>query len=282
MKKVDVFIAGTGCSGLYCALNLPRNKKILMITKSDLESSDSFLAQGGISMLKDEKDYDSYFEDTVKAGHYENDLESVEIMIRSSKDVVKDLILYGVDFQKDEKGDLDFTREGAHSKERILFHKDITGKEITSKLLERVKELPNVELVENTLLTDLLCKDNRCYGAVIQNKDREETKVIADHIVLATGGIGGIYPHSTNFKHMTVDALLIAMKYGIERKDMDYVQFHPTTFYTKNKEERSFLISESVRGEGAKLYDKDKKPFVDELLPRDLLTEAIYKQMEMD
>lgn len=282
MKKVDVFIAGTGCSGLYCALNLPRNKKILMITKSDLESSDSFLAQGGISMLKDEKDYDSYFEDTVKAGHYENDLESVEIMIRSSKDVVKDLILYGVDFQKDEKGDLDFTREGAHSKERILFHKDITGKEITSKLLERVKELPNVELVENTLLTDLLCKDNRCYGAVIQNKDREETKVIADHIVLATGGIGGLYPHSTNFKHMTVDALLIAMKYGIERKDMDYVQFHPTTFYTKNKEERSFLISESVRGEGAKLYDKDKKPFVDELLPRDLLTEAIYKQMEID
>ena len=128
--KTDVLIIGSGCSGLYCALQLPADKKITIITKSDLESSDSFLAQGGMCMLKEDADYDSYFEDTLKAGHYENDKKSVDIMIRSSKDVVKDLLNYGVDFQRDENGELAYTREGAHSTKRILFHEDITGKEM--------------------------------------------------------------------------------------------------------------------------------------------------------
>ena len=134
--KTEVLIVGSGCSGLYCALQLPRDKEITLITKADLESNDSYLAQGGICMLKDDEDYDSYFEDTMKAGHYENDRESVDIMIRSSQDVVQDLLEYGVRFHRDENGELDFTREGAHSDKRILFHEDITGKEITSKLLE--------------------------------------------------------------------------------------------------------------------------------------------------
>ena len=132
--KTDVLIVGSGCSGLYCALQLPRDKEITVITKSDAASSDSYLAQGGICMLKDESDYDSYFEDTLKAGHYENDRESVEIMIRSSQDVIQDLIGYGADFARDENGELAFTREAAHSDKRILFHEDITGEEITSKL----------------------------------------------------------------------------------------------------------------------------------------------------
>ena len=114
--KTDVLIAGTGCSGLYCALNLPRDKQILMITKSDLESNDSFLAQGGMCMWKAPEDYDSYFEDTMKAGHYENDKKSVEIMIKSSPDVVKELVSYGVEFERDENGNLLYTREGAHSR----------------------------------------------------------------------------------------------------------------------------------------------------------------------
>ena len=129
--KTDILIVGSGCSGLYCALNLPREKQITIITKSDVKSSDSYLAQGGICMLKDDSDYDSYFEDTMKAGHYENDRESVSIMIRSSQDVIHDLIGFGVDFAHDENGNLAFTREGAHSDKRILFHEDITGEEIT-------------------------------------------------------------------------------------------------------------------------------------------------------
>ena len=282
MKKTDILIVGTGCAGLYCALNLPRNKKIMMITKADTQSSDSFLAQGGMCMLKDECDYDSYFEDTMKAGHYENDKKSVEIMIKSSVDVVHDLLSYGVEFQRTENGELAYTREGAHSEHRIVYYKDITGKEITSKLLEQVKQLPNVEIYEYTRLYDILSKDQICYGAVIRKDNQEIETVLADHVVLATGGIGGLYRHSTNFRHLTGDALAIAIRHGIELKDINYVQVHPTTLYSEKYEDRSFLISESVRGEGAKLYDKNMHRFVNELLPRDLLTEAIFEQMRED
>lgn len=280
--KTDVLIAGTGCSGLYCALNLPRDKQILMITKSDLESNDSFLAQGGMCMWKAPEDYDSYFEDTMKAGHYENDKKSVEIMIKSSPDVVKELVSYGVEFERDKDGNLLYTREGAHSQKRIVFHEDITGKEITSKLLARVKELPNVTLMEYTSIIDIVEKDKKCVGAVIELKDGSQVTVDARYVVLATGGIGGLYKHSTNFRHLTGDALEIAKKHGVELKNLDYVQIHPTTLYSENSEERSFLISESVRGEGAKLYDKNMERFTDELLPRDVLTEKIYAQMEKD
>lgn len=280
--KTDVLIAGSGCSGLYCALWLPRDKKITIISKSTLEKNDSFLAQGGMCMLKDESDYDNYFEDTMKAGHYENDRKSVEIMIRSSKDVVDDLLGYGVDFARDADGSLSFTKEGAHSDKRIVFHKDITGKEITRTLLKEVKKLPNVTFLTYTTLVDLISKDNVCYGAVIRKDDGSLEKVEAAMTVLATGGIGGLYRHSTNYSHLTGDALAIAIKNNVKLKDLDYIQIHPTTLYSKSKQERSFLISESVRGEGAKLYDKNMNRFVDELLPRDLLTKEIRKQMEKD
>lgn len=280
--ETDVLIAGCGCSGLYMAMNLPKGKNILMITKSDCESSDSFLAQGGMCMLKNEDDYDSYFEDTMKAGHYENDKESVKIMIRSSGEVVKDLIECGARFAREADGSLAYTREGAHSSNRIIFHEDVTGKEITSHLLEKVKKLPNVTIMEYTRLLDIISSDNRCFGAVIRDNDGNLIKVKAENVVLATGGIGGLYRHSTNFRHLTGDAVAIAIKHDVELKDINYVQIHPTTFYSKKQEDRSFLISESVRGEGAKLYDKNGKRFVNELLPRDLLTEEIKKQMAKD
>lgn len=150
--KTDVLIVGSGCSALYMALHLPEDLNILMVTKKEAELSDSFLAQGGICMLRNEDDYDSYFEDTMKAGHYENDAYSVELMIKSSPDVIHDLINYGVDFERNEDGSLAFTREGAHSQKRILYHEDITGKEITRHLLEKVRQKKNVTLLENTPL----------------------------------------------------------------------------------------------------------------------------------
>lgn len=137
--NTNVVIVGSGVGGLFSVLNLPTDKDVVLITKSDLESSDSFLAQGGICVLRDEEDYDSYFEDTMKAGHYENRKESVDIMIRSSREIIQDLVSYGVEFEKKD-GEFAYTREGAHSKPRILFHEDITGKEITSKLLAQVKK----------------------------------------------------------------------------------------------------------------------------------------------
>ena len=280
--KTDVLIAGSGCSGLYCALQLPEDVDITIITKSDTESSDSYLAQGGMCMLRDEDDYESFFEDTIRAGHYENDRKSVEIMIRSSIDVVNNLISYGARFNCNEDGSLDFTREGAHSAERIIFHNDSTGREITQSLIREAKTRPNIRILEYTRLLDIIEKDNICIGAVIRNADKEIELVSAKKVVIATGGVGGLYKHSTNFRHLTGDGIAIACRHNVKLKDMTYVQIHPTTFYTEKEEDRRFLISESVRGEGAKLYDVSGNRFVDELLPRDLLTKEIYKQMKKD
>ena len=280
--KTDYLIVGCGCSGLYCALHLPTEKSVTVITKSDAESSDSFLAQGGICVLKDESDYDSFFEDTLKAGHYENDRKSVDIMIRSSRDVINDLLSYGVDFSRDENGEFNYTREGAHATNRILFHHDITGKEITRKLLSEAKKRENITILEHTTLLDVIAEGNECYGGVVELSDGTLSTIEAEYTVLASGGIGGLYRHSTNFRHLTGDAIAIAIKHGIALKNVNYVQIHPTTLYSTEESDRSFLISESVRGEGAKLYDKNMNRFVDELLPRDKVTAAINDQMKKD
>lgn len=277
--KTDIVIVGTGVGGLFCALHFPENLNIVMLTKADLESSDSFLAQGGICMLRGDEDYDSYFEDTMRAGHYENRKESVDIMIRSSRDIIRELVDYGVDFEQ-ENGELLYTREGAHSKPRILFHEDITGKEITSKLLTQIKKRKNITIYEYTTMIDWIVDDGTCKGIIAEN-DQGQFPIFAEQTVLASGGIGGRYKHSTNFSHLTGDALTLAQKYGVRLEHLDYVQIHPTTLYSE-KPGRRFLISESVRGEGAVLYNKNHERFVDELLPRDIVTKAIQEQMERD
>ena len=278
--QADVVIVGTGVGGCFSALNLSEDLSIIMITKSDLESSDSFLAQGGICVLHDDDDYDSYFEDTMRAGHYENRKESVDIMIRGSQDVIHDLIGYGVDFAK-EDGKLLYTREGAHSRPRILFHEDITGKEITSKLLAQIKTRKNIQIMEYTTMTDILISKGACAGIEAETSDHKKIYIHADQTIFASGGIGGRYKHSTNFPHLTGDAIDIAKKHGIRLEHLDYVQVHPTTLYSK-KPGRRFLISESVRGEGALLYDKNGNRFIDELRPRDVVTKAIQEQMKKD
>ena len=280
MKHTDFLIVGTGAAGLFCALQIPSDKQVLMITKEDADESDSFLAQGGICVLKSDDDYDSYFEDTMRAGHYENRKESVDIMIRSSQSIIKQLVEYGVDFKR-ENGEFCYTREGGHSDSRILFHEDITGEEITSTLLARTRERENITILEHTTMYDFLMADNICYGVMAQMADGSKEKITADYTMLACGGLGGIYKHSTNYRHITGDALAIAKNHGIRLEHIDYIQIHPTTLYSE-KPGRRFLISESVRGEGAFLYDKKGQRFVDELCPRDVVTAAIYKQMEQD
>ena len=316
--QADVVIVGTGAAGLFAALNLPRDRKILIITKKDAESSDSFLAQGGICVLRDQTDYESYFEDTMRAGHYENRKESVDIMIRSSREIIRELIGYGVKFERRDSGteqdaptrdlvsekpdkqetegqenfldDYAFTREGAHSRPRILFHEDVTGKEITSKLLAQVRSLENVRIMEYTTMTDIIVEETdvqtgengvQCAGIIAEDARGNILKIRAPYTILASGGIGGLYEHSTNYPHLTGDALRIAEKHGIRLEHLDYVQIHPTTLYSK-KPGRRFLISESVRGEGAILLDKNGKRFTDELQPRDVVTAAIREQMEKD
>lgn len=281
--SADVVIVGTGVAGLFAALHLPQDKEIIMITKSDLESSDSFLAQGGICVLRDEEDYDSFMEDTLKAGHYENRKESVDIMIRDSQSVVAELLIYGVQFKKEINSDgvetLSYTREGGHSKARILFYEDITGKEITGKLLTAVKKLPNVSLYEYTTMIDLIVENQICCGIrAIDNETGTAFDIRSHDTILATGGIGGLYEHSTNFPHLTGDAIMLAKKYNIETEHLDYIQIHPTTLYS-TKPGRRFLISESLRGEGAVLLNSKMERFTDEIQPRDVVTEAIQTEM---
>ncbi len=276
----DVLIVGCGVAGLYCALNLPQDKNVTIITKNVASKSDSFLAQGGICVLRDEEDYDAFFEDTMRAGHYENNTESVDIMIRASQDVVGDLVACGVRFEKNGQ-EYSYTREGAHSKPRILFYEDETGKEITSHLLETVKSKENIRLIENFTMVDLICNDNTCGGIIGHDENGNFTSINADYTVLATGGIGGLFKHSTNFRHLTGDALALALKHNIKLNHLDYIQIHPTTLYTK-KSGRSFLISESVRGEGAVLLNSKGERFVNELQPRDLVTAAIFDEMKKE
>ena len=277
----DVIIVGTGAAGLFCALNFPETKKVCIITKRRADESDSFLAQGGICMLRGEEDYEDYFEDTMRAGHYENNKKTVDLMIRSSNLVIRELIRLGVRFERDESGKLAFTKEGAHSQPRILFHEDITGKEITSTLLECAKKKSNIEIYEYTTMLDIICNDNACGGVVIADEAKNISILRSNNVVLACGGIGGIYKNSTNFAHITGDAIAIALKHGVEVENLDYVQIHPTTLFSRNKGRR-FLISESVRGEGAWLLNKAGERFTDELQPRDVVSHAIWKQMEID
>ena len=279
-QSYDVVIVCTGAAGLYCALDLPGRLAVCVITKQGAEDSDSFLAQGGICVLRSEEDFDGYFEDTMKAGHYRNNKDSVEMMIRSSRGIIDLLLGYGVEFER-RNGELAYTREGGHSRPRILFHEDITGKEITGKLLEQAKKRGNIAIYEHTEMIDLLCRDNICYGIVAADRQGKVFPVPAKHTVLACGGIGGLYRHSTNFAHLTGDGIAVALRHGIQLLDVNFVQIHPTTLYSR-KPGRRFLISESVRGEGAVLYNAKMERFVDELLPRDVVTAAIEKQMELD
>ena len=277
----DVIIVGTGAAGLYCALMLPERKKILMLTKQEADLSDSFLAQGGICMLRGEDDYKDYFEDTMRAGHYENNERAVDLMIRSSNDIIRDLVFRKVDFARTADGELDFTREGAHSRPRILFHKDITGKEITSTLLKQVLTKENIEIREHMTMVDLIEKGNICGGVVAMDEENHVYPIRSQYVVLACGGIGGLYQNSTNYPHIAGDGLGIAMKHQVEVEHLDYIQIHPTTLFSRSKGRR-FLISESVRGEGALLYDKNGQRFTNELQPRDIVSQAIFAQMEKD
>lgn len=277
----DVVIVGVGIGGLYTAIKLPADKRILMICKEDMTICDSMLAQGGISVLREEKDYDAYFEDTMRAGHYENRKESVDIMIRGSRAVIDHLIEIGVPFNRTPDGELQYTKEGAHSAARICFYKDITGKAITDTLQNYVKKLPNVTIMEYTVMKDILVEEGVCTGIIAESKDGETLFVHAADTVLATGGIGGLYEHTTNYPSLTGDALTVAKKHGIRLEHMDYVQFHPTSLY-RDTPGRSFLITESARGEGAILLNGKGERFTDELQPRDVVSKAILLEMEKE
>ena len=303
----DVVIAGCGVAGLYAALNLPADMQIVMLSKGSVDECDSMLAQGGICVLPEGDDYEAFFTDTLRAGHFENRRGSVDIMIRSSRTVINDLLALGVDFERKADGSLDFTREGAHSRPRIAFHADITGKEITTKLLDAVRRLSNVKILEHVAMVDILLESrdgvDACAGVVAVPVTEEASldpadelsgalgkrsagaaapfEIHAAHTLWACGGIGGAYDHSTNYPQLTGDACYIATQHGIACEHLDYVQIHPTGLASPQPG-RTFLISESCRGEGAVLLNQAGERFTDELQPRDVVAAAIRSQMKKD
>lgn len=277
--KTDIVIVGSGVAGIFAALCLPNDKDILVITKEALKECDSYLAQGGVCVLKNIDDYACYFEDTMKAGHYENDPNSVHVMIDKSPEIIQMLVSLGVSFDTNDDGEFNYTREGAHRQNRILHHKDQTGKEITATLLSIAKKRENITIVTRTTMIDLIEKDNVCYGIVCEDEYGEMGAILARDIILATGGIGGLFKNSTNYPHITGDSFALALKHNIELQDINYIQIHPTTLHNK-KSGRRFLISESVRGEGAVLLNEKGERFVDELKPRDVVTNAILEEMQ--
>ena len=188
----------------------------------------------------------------------------------------------GVRFSRDKEGELLYTREGGHSVPRILYHDDRTGREIASRLYAQVRRLSNVHICPYTSLIDILTDGEECEGAVLRDEKTGEVKAAAaDYVILATGGVGGLFRFSTNYRGLTGDGVAICLKHGVQVKDVDYVQIHPTTLYTK-KRGRRFLVSESVRGEGAVLLNGAGKRFTDELKPRDVVSAAIYAEMEKE
>lgn len=279
MKRVvDVLIVGSGVAGLYASLNLRDDLEIIMVSKKSVNLCNSSLAQGGIAVARGKEDFQSFIEDTLKAGRYENNIDSVRVLVEESMDNINKLMDLGANFEKDENGVL-FTKEGAHKINRIVYHKDITGKHVEDILLENVKRRKNIKIIEECEMVDIYHRDNRCIGALF-NKEGETLSIYAKVVILATGGIGGLFKKSTNERIITGDSIGIAIRNNIEIKDLSYVQIHPTAFFSKKSEEKRFLISESVRGEGGKLLNCNGERFVDELLPRDIVSKKIYEEMK--
>lgn len=278
VENCDVVIVGSGVAGLICALSLDKKFKIILLTKKKLKDSNSYLAQGGISVCRGKEDREEYIEDTLIAGHYKNNKEAVEILVDESEEAIKTLIENGVKFTGDKKG-LFYTREGGHRKFRILYCEDQTGKYIMESLIEKILERDNLKIIEDCEFLDIIEKENNCLG--ILAKKEEIFAIKSKFTVLATGGLGGIYKNTTNFSHIKGDGIAVAIRHNIELKDISYIQIHPTTFYTMGNE-RKFLISESVRGEGAILLNQKLERFTDELKPRDKVTKAILEEMKKD
>lgn len=295
-SKYNVVIVGSGISGLFLANKLSENKNcsdgILLITKDELFSGSSSLAQGGIVSVIPEinksDSVESHIKDTLKAGCGLNNINIVEFVSRQSSLAIDELIRFGVKFDKNEKNILDFTLEGAHSRPRILHASgDSTGRIIEEALCEKLKSANNVELYDNTMALELLVDNsNNCKGLVVYNwKNDYYEAIYAGSIVLATGGIGQIYKNTTNPLVSCGDGISLAHKAGAKVCDMEFVQFHPTALYCKNKSTMP-LVSESVRGEGAKLVDLDGEYFAKnyhhqaDLAPRDVVARAIMEQMK--
>ena len=290
-RSVDVLVIGTGIAGVFTALSINSKYQVLLIAKEAVDNSNSMLAQGGIAaeLSDDPIRLDSHFDDTLKAGSYLNDKEAVAFLVKNANDAVESLVAFGIHFDKDDNNNYLLTREGGHSRRRILHSGgDASGYYATKGLTSLLGSHPNIELLEQTLALDLLkAADGSVIGATVLQNDASYYPVYAKIVVLATGGIGSIYGATTNDLSATGDGIGMAYRANAEITNMEFVQFHPTALYQDaSKTRRRFLISEAVRGEGATLLNVENKRFMEkysptlkELAPRDIVSQAIYREM---
>lgn len=283
----DVIIVGAGIAGLYTALNISKNLKVCVLIKKDIFVSDSYLAQGGIAASIGDDDRQLHIEDTLNAGCYINDKEAVNTLVYESEEGIDSLVKLGVNFDKDSKGNFYRSLEGNHSIPRILHvNGDATGKGIMDVLIKRASEAPNIELITNVFVIDVVTDDKKVCTGVTGYYKGKFFYFKSKCCVIASGGIGQIFSKTTNMGVLTGDGIAMAIRAGAELENMQYVQFHPTALYSDNNEERMFLISEAVRGEGAVLRRKNRERFMMdydsrmELAPRDIVARAIKSEME--
>jgi L-aspartate oxidase len=278
---MDYIIVGAGGAGLYSALKLPTDKKITILCKEDILECNTSYAQGGIATAIDESDIDSHVEDTMIAGANLSDKEAVKVLSTNSISIIKDFIDMGFEFDKDDSGNLLYTKEAAHSRKRILHADgDATGKMMMEFLSTEVKKRDNITIIENATVIDLLIENDICYGVEYFKDDQFKT-VTANNTFLASGGVGSLYQYHTNSHTISADIHGICIEKGIKLNDMQMLQFHPTVF-THNKWARKALLTEALRGEGAYVVDEDNNRFLfeydkrGELAPRSIVSQAIF------
>ncbi|MBD81507.1 MAG: L-aspartate oxidase [Crocinitomicaceae bacterium] len=288
--NTNTLVIGSGIAGLSLAIKLAEKQskhKIIIVSKSDKSESNTYNAQGGMAVVLDHSDsFENHINDTLVAGHFLNDKAIVELVIQSAPERLAELIAWGANFDVKDSGQLDLGLEGGHSKNRIVHHKDKSGKEIYRALAEKAASFDNIKILENLFIADLLMPESKdsCLGAIaIEKKSRRFINIAAQNTVIASGGIGQVFQHTTNPRSATGDGIAIAARAGAYLADMNFVQFHPTALYCN--ENPTFLISEATRGFGAYLVNDKGERFMKnvdprmELATRDVVSDAILEQM---
>ena len=299
--KTDFLVIGSGIAGLSYAIKVAKEfpkKKVVIICKTEAKETNTKYAQGGIAVFSDvlKDSPEKHINDTLKAGGKGCNKKVVEFVVREGPERLKELISYGVSFDKTKSHLFDLAKEGGHSANRILHKGDYTGLEIERKLLTEVRKTKNIQILQNTIAIDLITDEhlivkplprmNTCYGVyVLKVKTGEIEKIISKITVLATGGVGQIFEHTTNSENATGDGIAMAYRAKAELKNMEFIQFHPTALY-QSKTGTDFLISEAVRGFGAVLRNKKGEAFMQkydlrkELATRDVVSRAIVSELK--
>jgi L-aspartate oxidase len=301
IKRFDFLVIGSGIAGMSFALKVAGKGSVALVAKTSLEEANTYFAQGGIASVTNliTDNFDKHIEDTMIAGAWLSNRQAVEMVVRNAPAQISELISWGVDFDKDEKGNFDLHREGGHSEYRILHHKDRTGAEIQDSLIRAIKRHPNITVFENHFAIEILTQhhlgvnvtrqtpDIECYGAYIMDPKSTHIHTFLSKItMMATGGIGAVYQTTTNPLVATGDGIAMVYRAKGTVKDMEFVQFHPTALYNPG-DRPSFLITEAMRGYGALLRTRDGKEFMHKydprlaLAPRDIVARAIDNEMKL-